>query len=99
MRDRKIVGGRFILKHPCFIQLVSMYALYGGTANPPILVGRLNFDREAVCPARGIGGAIPPRQVHRRGGCRLDPSETRRLAAKPSPGLRSCPAAGRAALR
>jgi TnpA family transposase len=26
MRDRKIVGGRFILKHPCFIQLAAMMA-------------------------------------------------------------------------
>src|SRR5918999_91883 len=37
-------------------------------AGTPVLAGRFDLDREAVCPAGGLGGSIPPCQAHCRAG-------------------------------
>src|ERR687896_1241463 len=37
-------------------------------AGTPVLAGRFDLDREAVCPAGGFGGPIPSRQACHRSG-------------------------------
>jgi hypothetical protein len=37
-------------------------------AGTPVLAGRFDLDREAVCPAGGLGGSIPLCQAHGRAG-------------------------------
>src|SRR5437588_10304405 len=44
------------------------YALWEWATHPPLLASRLDLNREAVCPASGFGGPVPPRQARHRSG-------------------------------